>query len=148
MDYQTLNLLFRCHQQFSHERIHVKDLSDTECMICSYIYSHNDCTQGDISNALKIDKTTIAKSVVTLEKKKCIERTQNSHDLRKKCLRLTNTGSDKIADLIGVHNEWLSEIMTCLSPSEQNQFENYCERLLVKAEAFAKYNTSGEKQNA
>ena len=69
MDYQTLNLLFRCGKAFSHEKIRMQELSDTECMICSYINSHENCSQDDVSVALKADKTTVGKALASLEKK-------------------------------------------------------------------------------
>jgi len=134
MDYQILNLLFRCNKEFSHEKIRRQEVSDTECMICSYIYSHENCSQDDVSTALKTDKTTIGKALLSLESKACIVRTQDAADKRIKRLSLTDAGRKKVAELVDIHNNWLREIMTCLSPEEQKQFENICERLLAAAE--------------
>ena len=134
MDYQILNLLFRCNKEFSHEKIRKLELSDTECMICSYIYSHENCSQDDVSVALKIDKTTVGKALASLENKGCVVRPQDASDKRIKRLSLTDVGQKKVAELIDIHNNWLRDIMTCLSDKEQNQFENYCERLLAAAE--------------
>ena len=134
MDYQTLNLLFRCNKEFSHGKIRMQDLSDTECMICSYIYSHENCSQDDVSVALKTDKTTVGKALASLENKERVIRTQDKADKRIKRLSLTAVGREKIAELVDIHNNWLHDIMTCLSAEEQKQFENYCERLLAAAE--------------
>ena len=138
MDYQILNLLFRCNKEFSHEKIRLQELSDTECMICSYIYSHENCSQDDVSVALKTDKTTVGKALASLENKVCVMRIQDEGDRRIKRLSLTDAGRDKIADLIDIHNNWLREIMTCLSEEEQKQFENTCKRLLTAAEELTK----------
>ena len=134
MDYQILNLLFRCNKEFSHEKIRRKELSDTECMICSYIYSHEKCSQDEVSIALKTDKTTVGKALASLENKACVVRTQDEADKRIKRLSLTAAGREKVAEFIDIHDGWLRDIMTCLSEEEQNQFENYCERLLAAAE--------------
>ncbi len=134
MDYQTLNLLFRCSKEFSHEKIRMQELSDTECMICSYICSHENCSQDDVSVALKTDKTTVGKALASLENKSCVVRKQDEADKRVKRLALTETGRGKVVKLYDIHNNWLHDIMTCLSPEEQKQFENYCERLLAAAE--------------
>ena len=138
MDYQTLNLLFRCNKEFSHEKIRKQELSDTECMICSYIFSHKDCSQDDVSVALKTDKTTVGKALASLENKACVVRTQDEADKRIKRLSLTDVGRDKVAELIDIHNNWLSDIMSCLSSEEQKQFENYCQRLLAAAETLTR----------
>ena len=134
MDYQILNLLFRCNKEFSHKKIRLQELSDTECMICSYIYSHEGCSQDDVSVALKTDKTTVGKALVSLENKSCVKRTQDEADKRIKRLSLTDVGREKVAELLDVHNSWLRTVMTCLTQEEQKQFENYCERLLDAAE--------------
>ena len=134
MDFQTLNLLFRCNKEFSHEKIRRQELSDTACMICSYIYSHENCSQDDVAVALKTDKTTVGKALMTLEKKNCVTRVQDGADKRVKRLALTDLGREKIGELADLHNNWLKQILTCLSPEEQEQFENYCERLLAAAE--------------
>ena len=144
MDYQTLNLLFRCNKEFSHEKISRQELSDTECMICSYIYSHENCSQDDVSVALKTDKTTVGKALASLENKGCVVRTQDEADKRIKRLSLTDDGREKVAELLDIHNNWLQEIMTCLSKEEQKQFENYCERLLAAAEKLT--NNGGNNQ--
>ena len=140
MDYQTLNLLFRCNKEFSHEKIRLQELSDTECMICSYIYSHKNCSQDDVSVALKTDKTTVGKALASLESKACVLREQDSADKRIKRLSLTESGREKVSELLDIHNNWLRDIMTCLSEEEQKQFENYCERLLAAAEKLTQKN--------
>lgn len=134
MDYQTLNLLFRCNKEFSHEKIRLQELSDTECMICSYIYSHENCSQDDVSVALKTDKTTVGKALASLEKKNCVLRNQDTSDKRFKRLSLTADGHKKVSELVDIHNNWLNEIMKCLTEEEQKNFENYCKRLLNAAE--------------
>lgn len=141
MDFKTLNLIYRFSKDFSHRKIRMKGLSDTEYMICTYVYSNEGCSQDDVVSALKIDKTTIGKALFTLEKKGCVARSTDTADKRKKCLRVTEEGYKKIMDLMSVHNDWMSEVLTCLSPKEQDMFEDYCKRILCKAELLAKENT-------
>lgn len=140
MDYQTFNLLFKCSKEFSHGKIRMQDLTDTECMICSYIYSHENCSQDDVSVALKSDKTTVGKALASLESKGCVLRSQDINDRRIKRLTLTKSGSEKISELVDIHDNWLAEIMTCLSEEEQAQFENLCIRLLAAAEKLIQEN--------
>lgn len=134
MDYQTLNLLFRCNKQFSHEKIRNQAFSDAECMICSYIFSHEGCSQDEVSAALKTDKTTVSKALVSLERKNCVVRTRDAADRRIKRLALTEIGRERVAELVDLHNNWLAQILTCLSEKEKKQFEAYCKRLLTAAE--------------
>ena len=138
MDYRTLDLLFRCGREFSHRKIRRQDLSDTECMICSYIFSRENCSQDDVSAALRVDKTTVGKALVSLEKKNCVVRRQDAADRRIKRIELTGAGREKVAELVDIHDSWLREVMTCLSEEEKAQFENLCGRLLAAAEKLEK----------
>ncbi len=135
MDYQKLYLLIQCNKKFSHAKIRLQDLSDTECMLCTYIYFHPNCSQEDAAVSLKADKTTVGKALTSLECKNCVVRTQDTADKRIKRLSLTDLGQRKIETLVNLHNNWLHEVMSCLSAEEQQQFEHYCDRLLAAAEA-------------
>lgn len=145
MDYQVINLLYRCSKEYSHKKLRIQDLSSTESMLCSYIYSNPDCSQEQAASALKIDKTTVAKALYTLEAKGFIVRTPDPIDRRRKQLRLSEEGSQKVSSLIALHNNWLEQVMSCLSSDEQARFEDYCKRLLTKAEALAKKPNGGNE---
>lgn len=134
MDYQVINLLYRCSREYSHKKLRIRDLSSTESMLCSYIFSNPDCSQERVSTALRIDKTTVAKALYTLESKGFVLRTPDPVDRRKKQLRLSDSGREKVQGVVNLHNNWLAQVIGCLSAQEQAQFEDYCKRLLLKAE--------------
>ncbi len=134
MDFQMLNMLFRCAKEYNHKKIKSCGLSDTESLICSYVYQHEACSQDDVVQSLRIDKTTAAKAMLTLEEKGYITRETDPKDRRKKALRITEHGIEGCSEIINLHDRWLKEVMSTLSDSEQEQFEHYCVRLLTKAE--------------
>lgn len=134
MDFQMLNLFFKCGKEYSHKRIKNSGLSETECLICSYAYSHDGCVQDDVVQTLHMDKTTVAKALHSLEEKGYISRVQATEDRRKKLLFLTPSGRECVSSLLHLHDNWFSSVLTCLSDEEQKQFEGYCVRLLRAAE--------------
>lgn len=134
MEFGTLDMLIKCGKQFRHERMRERGLSETECMLCSFAYAHPGCSQDDASRGLMIDKTTVAKAMLTLERKGLIEREQNGEDRRRKSLRLTERGQERVSAVIGLHDRWMKEVLSCLEPQEQAQFEEYCRRLQRRAE--------------
>ena len=140
MDYRTLDLLFRCGRRFNHEKIRRQELSETEYMICSYVFSHENCSQDEISAALKTDKTTVGKALAELEKENCVARTADTADRRIKRTALTDAGKKRVGELLSLHNDWLAEIMTCLTAEEKMQFESCCEKLLAAAEKLTQNN--------
>ena len=134
MDFQTLNLLFKSGMDFGHKRIREHGLSDTECFLCSYVYSHPSCSQDDAVQALRMDKTTAAKALRTLEAKGLLRRARDTVDKRKKVLFVTEDGVEKISAVADLHDQWFRQILSVLSPEEQAQFEDFCARLLRAAE--------------
>lgn len=134
MNFETINLLYRYNKKLSHEKIKNMDLSESQWLICSYIYYHNGCSQDDVANSLDLDKTTIAKSLAVLENKKIINRTQDKDDKRIKRLSISEKENTKITKLINDHNNWLKKIISCLSKEEQKEFELYCDRIIKNAE--------------
>ena len=135
MEFQTLNLLLKCGMDFSHRRIRTHGLNDTECLICSYVYSHEGCSQDNTAKALRMDKTTAAKALRSLEDKGFVTRSQDAEDHRRKLLKLTPSGAERLSEVVHLHDSWMHRVLTCLSEEEQSQFENYCTRLMQAAEA-------------
>lgn len=133
MNYKTLNLLYRCSREFGHCKLRANDLNDTELMMLSFIYSAPGCSQEDIVKEMVIDKTTASKSLHRLEDKALVTRTVSSADRRRKELQLTAEGSERLTGLIDLHDTWLGEVMKCLQPKEQKNFEDYCARMLNRA---------------
>lgn len=133
MDFQVLNALMKMMKGFAHSQIRAGGLNDTECMICSYVYSHENCSQDDVVKALCMDKTTVTKSMQALEKKGVILRVSDKTDKRRKVLSLTEEGKDKCSGILHIHDEWVGKVMEELSAEEQEQFESYCRRLVNAA---------------
>lgn len=148
MDFKALNLLYMFSKNFSHKKIRSHDLTDTECMICSYVYEHADCSQDDVVRLLMYDKTTVGKALQKLEARGYVTRRRSSSDKRRMALRITEYGLSRISDVVGLHNEWLNEVLACLSEDEQAQFEDYCRRLIAAAEALSEKQRNEDIDNA
>ena len=133
MDFVTLNTLYRCGKEFNHKSYREKGITDTECMICSFISSNKGCFQDNIVKNLKMDKTTVNKAIVSLEKKGYVERKQDKSDKRKRTLRITKSGEENISSIMNLHDKWFADVITCLNEQEQKQFDEYCKRLIVAA---------------
>lgn len=86
-----------------------------------------------VANALMLDKTTVAKALVSLEERGLIKRIRNPENRRRNILTITDKGKEAIIDIIGIYDEWLAKVESCLSDQEKEQFHSYCQRLLEKA---------------
>ena len=144
MEFGMLDLLFKYGREFGHRRIRSSGLSDTECLLCSFVSAHPGCSQDDAVQGLHMDKTTAAKALHTLEEKGCVIREQSPDDRRKKMLTVTEAGTEKLSTILHLHDQWMSRVLSILSPEEQAQFEDYCVRLLRAAETMQAESESDE----
>jgi len=134
MEFGTLDFLIRCGKEFGHKRIRDCGFTDTEFMICSFVYFHPLCSQDEAVQGLRMDKTTVAKASQALEKRKLLERVQSSEDRRRKELCLSAEAKSRIGEIVHLHDQWLSELLFVLTPEEQKEFESSCMKLLAAAE--------------
>lgn len=140
MDFRTLNILFKAGKEFGHRKIKNSGISDTGCMICSFVCSHQGCAQDDVVKAFHMDKTTTAKAMKTLEDKGYIIRNLDEEDRRRKSLSVTPLAEEKLSKIFDLHEKWMTEVMTVLSGEEQAKFEEYCIRLIEAAEKMKEEN--------
>lgn len=134
MEFHLIDMLYRCGMEFGHKEIRRFGITETECRIGSYVYAHPGCSQDEAVRATRIDKTTVAKAMRTLEEKGLIGREPNRDDRRSKKLSLTEEGRARISAVYDLHDRWLKTVLNCLNPDEQAQFEAYCHRLYRAAE--------------
>ncbi len=133
MDFPNLYLLIKYAREYGHDRIRVVGMSDTEHTICTFLFAHDGVSQDDVCAALRLDKATVARALLTLEEKGFVSRTQNPKNRRKNLLSITQDGKKSIADVVHVYDEWFSRISACLSQKEQSDFDEYSSRLLATA---------------
>lgn len=148
--FQNLHLLHRYAKEYGHSQIKRIGMSDTEHMICTYLLGHIEASQDDVAEALKFDKTTVAHALSSLEKKGYVERSINSVNRRKYILTLTQAGKESIAEIADIYDVWIRKISSCLTVEEQQQFDEYCKRLLTASEELYKeinLNWKTSKQN-
>lgn len=138
MKFRNLHLLHRYAKEFVHNQIKNIGISDTEHMICTFLLGHLEASQDDVAEALKFDKATVARALSSLEKKGYVERSVNSVNRRKYILTLTQSGKESIAEIADIYDVWIQKISSCLTEQEQQQFDEYCKRLLIVSEELCK----------
>lgn len=140
MNFDSISLLSKYAREYGHARVREAGVTDTEHKICTFLFFHSDVCQDLIANTLMLDKTTVAKALVSLESRGLIVRVQNPENRRKNILSITQAGKAAIADVVGIYDEWLSKISACLSREEQRSFDQYCSRLLAEAKKISEEN--------
>lgn len=142
MDFQSFNLILKYAKDYGHRRIRDAGVSDTEHKICTFLYFHSAVSQDAVASALMMDKTTVAKALLSLEKKDCVSRIRNPNNRRENVLSITEKGKNRIAEVLDVYDKWLENVMACLSETEQELFFSFYKRILNNAKLI-----SEEKKN-
>lgn len=140
MDFQKINLLTKYAREYGHSKIRTAGISDTEHTICTFLFAHDGVSQDDVCEALRLDKATVARALLTLEEKNFVSRAQNPNNRRKNLLSITDDGKNSIAGVIHIYDEWFVHISDCLSTDEQQRFDEYCGRLLTAARKISEEN--------
>ena len=140
MGFHSLNRLWRYAKEYGHTRIRNAGVSDTEYQICAFLHFHYDMSQDAVASALCLDKTTVAKALLSLEIKGYIRREQNPENRRKNVLSITDEGRATITDVIDVYDVWTDEVCSCLSMEEQKAFNDYLGRMVEKAKQISDKN--------
>lgn len=147
MSFRSLNRLLRYAKEYGHSRIRNAGVSDTEYQICAFLHFHHDMSQDAVASALCLDKTTVSKALLSLERKGYIRRVQNPENRRKNILSITDQGRTTIANVVDVYDLWTDAVYSCLSLEEQGAFEEYLERMLEKARQLSDGEMSNEGGN-
>ena len=133
MDFNKMNIFFRCGKEYGRNAIKDLGINDTEYTICSFLYFYKDAPQDLICKSYMIDKTTVTKALHSMEERGLITRTVNPENRRQNLINLTNDGKDLIKDVVNVYDEWVSKVAASLDEDEQKQFEIIMNKLLTKA---------------
>ena len=147
MNYHKLNILIKLGREFGHDKIRDAGFSDTEHAICTFLSFHDQVSQETIATALLLDKTTVAKALRIMEHKELITRQLNEQNRRQNIIRITDTGLSSVAHNIDIYDQWLNAVCTCLDKSEQQQFNNYFDRVVDQALKMRHDNRVKEKKD-
>jgi len=92
--------------------------------ILMVIYFGGACSQQDIADKLIRDKSSVLRSVVSLEGKGFLVTAQDPFDKRKKMVQMSNAGK-KLGDLIAAELSTLDQhLFACLNAKELQQFHS------------------------
>ncbi len=133
MNFSQLHMLIKLGQEFGHEQIRDAGFTDTEHAICTFLCFHDRVSQDAIANALLLDKTTVAKSLSSMETKGLIVRRQNERNRRMNIIQISETGRASVSSSVHLYDEWLAELSSCLTPEEQRQMDGYFNRIIEAA---------------
>lgn len=145
MDLLKLSILYTCERDFIHKASGGIGMSDTEIKICAFIHVHPGCSQDNVARALLLDKTTVAKALLSLENKGIVSRKEDQQDRRRNVLNITEHGTELANKLRDRHNARLNELTADFSKEDKEKFFEYIGRILEVSEKWLSEDRDSKK---
>ena len=115
--------------RYTRNRLTHPGLTNAAYDICGIIHQSGSTNQDNISKALKMDKSSVAKVVNKCVNDGLIDRMVNPSNRREYILTLTQEGQTLVDELIGLVEQWQNESLSVLSEEERAQFLDMIQRV-------------------
>jgi len=117
-------VLHRYRKSYVNRQLAAYDLSGIHFILLLALSRHNGASQEAMANHLKMEKTTIAKSVKMLEKNGYLRRERSLTDKRAYQVYLTPQGEALIPVIRHTVRDWEDQVAADLTPQERGLLEN------------------------
>ncbi len=122
---------------YAHRNLKNINITGSEHSIVMYLSINDSINQESISEALMLDKGTIAKTLAKLEEKKFINRKVNPLNRREKIISLTKYGKSIIETVLNISEKWENSVLAGLTLEERDTFYKLSEKIAYNAKKIA-----------
>lgn len=130
---KDISTLYRKMNMDVNAKLAPMGLSSAKAMFLFCIYDHKAMSQVEICRDLDMDKSTVAKMLVRLEKDGLIVKSVHPDDARAFQVMLTDKAVSLVPIAREIQEEWLRQITHRLTDLEKRNFFELIERVAVTA---------------
>ncbi|WP_270304550.1 MarR family winged helix-turn-helix transcriptional regulator [Baileyella intestinalis] len=117
---------------FSHELSEV-EITASELMYLSQLYTRDGLTQDELSTKISVDKAATTRTIQGMEKKGLVVRRSNEKDHRSKCVYLTDKAKQMEGHIRELQKKWSDYITQDMTASEAELFAKQLKQMSVRA---------------
>ena len=125
-----ISKLYRLGRIYLEKRLKKLDLSSGNFLFIICIYKHDGITQEHIANLLNMNKASVARVVMDLEKSNLITRIQNEKDKREYHVHLTTKGKKLYPKVCEILNDYNNIIINDLNDNETKILNNTLNKMI------------------
>ncbi len=129
-----LSLISKNGWRYTRNRLTHPGLTNAAYDICGIICQSGSTNQDNISKALRMDKSSVAKVVNKCVEDGLIERRVNPSNRREYILTLTPLGKESVDELIHLVEQWQQEALSVLKDEEKEQFLSMIQRVMNQSD--------------
>ncbi len=129
-----LSLISKNGWRYTRNRLTHPGLTNAAYDVCGIISQSGSTNQDNISKALRMDKSSVAKVVNKCVEDGLIERRVNPNNRREYILTLTPDGKASVDELIQLVEQWQEEALSVLSEEESELFLTMMQKVMNQTE--------------
>lgn len=126
---KDISTLYRKMNMSVNSRLLPLGLSSAKAMFLFCLYDHELMSQAEICRELDMDKSTVAKMLMRLEKDGLVTKAVNPHDVRSFLVKLTDKAAALVPEARAIHKDWLDAVTGKLTDLEKRNFLELMERV-------------------
>lgn len=130
---RDISVLYRKMNMLTNLRLAHLGISGAKAIFLFCIRDHKAMSQVEICRELDMDKSTVAKMLMRMEKDGLIQKTVNPEDVRSVRVSLTDKAMELVGQAQKVMNQWVADATSDLTREEQEAFFVLLERVADKA---------------
>ena len=136
---QSLKKIQLLRRRYLQQQLEALKLHPSQLPILEYINRHEECTQVEISEDLALTPAAIALATKRMQQEKLLEKRADENNLRRKRLRLTETGRKVCEKSREIFDRFDQNMFRGMTEEELKIFQSYLDRITM--------NITGEKTN-
>lgn len=126
---KNISTLYRKMNMNVNSKLSPLGLSSAKAMFLFCLYDHKQMSQVEICRELDMDKSTVAKMLMRLEKDGFVTKSVNPDDVRSFLVALTDKATALVPRAREIHENWLNEITSKLTDLEKRNFFELMEKV-------------------
>ena len=130
---RDISVLYRKMNMLTNVRLTYLGISGAKAIFLFCIRDHKAMSQVEICKELDMDKSTVAKMLMRMEKDGLIQKTVNPEDVRSVRVSLTDKAMELVGQAQKVMNQWVADATSDLTREEQEAFFVLLEQVANKA---------------
>ncbi len=130
---RDISVLYRKMNMLTNVRLAYLGISGAKAIFLFCIRDHKAMSQVEICKELDMDKSTVAKMLMRMEKDGLIQKTVNPEDVRSVRVSLTDKAMELVGQAQKVMNQWVADATSDLTREEQEAFFVLLEQVANKA---------------
>lgn len=103
-----------------------------QCLVLLEIDEYEPLTMGELAAKLRLDHSTLSRTVDGLVRKKLLRRSEDEHDRRKVLIRLTGAGRSLCGEIHAGNDEYCRQVFARIRASDRSAVIRHFE-ILVQA---------------